>query len=109
MIHHPDRGGDTATMAAINAEYEALFPVLKLAYNRTAETPTTETAESTRSEFYTRNGWKGRSVPLIRKFIKEYLWIATTIISSEVARQSCHSHRQRRACCIPKNPTECLG
>lgn len=25
MIHHPDRGGDTATMAAINAEYEALF------------------------------------------------------------------------------------
>ena len=25
MKHHPDRGGDTATMAAINAEYEALF------------------------------------------------------------------------------------
>ena len=81
MIHHPDRGGDTATMAAINAEYEALFPALKLAYNRTAETPTTETAASYRSEFYTANGWKGsnyesgRSLKEIaqhvRRFIKE--------------------------------------
>lgn len=81
MVHHPDRGGDTATMAAINAEYEALFPALKLAYNRTAETPTTETAESYRSEFYTQNGWKGsnyesgRSLKEIaqhvRKFIKD--------------------------------------
>lgn len=59
MIHHPDRGGDTATMAAINAEYEELFPVLKLAYNKTAETPTHETAESYRDEFYTQNGFKG--------------------------------------------------
>ena len=42
MAHHPDRGGDTATMAAINAEYEDLFPILKLAYNKTAETPTHE-------------------------------------------------------------------
>ena len=82
MLHHPDRGGDTATMAAINAEYEARFPALKIAYNRTAETPTTETAESTRSEFYTQNGWKGSNyesgrplrdiAPLIRKFIKEH-------------------------------------
>lgn len=81
MKHHPDRGGDTATMAAINAEYEALFPILKLAYNRTAETPTTETAASYRSEFYTQNGWKGsnyesgRSLKEIaqhvRKFIKD--------------------------------------
>ena len=81
MIHHPDRGGDTATMAAINAEYEALFPALKLAYNKTAETPTHETADSYRSEFYTQNGWKGSNyesglslreiAPLIRKFIKD--------------------------------------
>lgn len=82
MIHHPDRGGDTATMAAINAEYEALFPALKLVYNKTAETPTHETAESYRSEFYTQNGWKGSNyrsgqslreiAPLIRAFIKEH-------------------------------------
>ena len=59
MLHHPDRGGDTATMQAINAEYDQLFPIYKLAYNQQAETPTHETAESTRSEFYTQNGWKG--------------------------------------------------
>jgi curved DNA-binding protein CbpA len=59
MLHHPDVGGDTATMQEINAEYDRLFPALKLAYNRAAEQPTHETAESTRSEFYTQNGWKG--------------------------------------------------
>lgn len=61
MLHHPDVGGDTATMQEINAEYDRLFPVMKLAYNREAEQPTHETAESTRSEFYTQNGWKGRN------------------------------------------------
>lgn len=81
MIHHPDRGGDTATMAAINDEYDAVFPALKLAYNRTADTPTTETAQSTRREFYTANGWKGSNydagrslkeiAQLVRQFIKE--------------------------------------
>ena len=81
MLHHPDRGGDTATMAAINDEYDAVFPAFKLAYNRTAETPTTETAQSTRNEFYTANGWKGSNyeagrslkeiAQLVRKFIKE--------------------------------------
>ena len=59
MKHHPDVGGDTATMQAINAEYDRLFPIYKLAFNRTATTPNHETAESTRSEFYTQNGWKG--------------------------------------------------
>ncbi len=81
MLHHPDVGGDTATMQAINAEYDAVFPALKLAHNRTAETPTTETAESTRSEFYTANGWKGENYSAglslkeiaqrVRAFIKE--------------------------------------
>lgn len=81
MLHHPDRGGDTATMAAINDEYDAVFPAIKLAYNRTAETPTTETAQSTRREFYTANGWKGSNyasgrslkeiAQLVRHFIKD--------------------------------------
>lgn len=66
MKHHPDRGGDTATMAAINAEYEDLFPILKLAYNKTAETPTHETADSYRSEFYTQNGFKGAKYDMSR-------------------------------------------
>lgn len=81
MLHHPDRGGDTETMKAINNEYDAVFPAFRLAYNKTAETPTNETAESTRSEFYTQNGWKGsrydssRSLKeiaeAVRKFVKE--------------------------------------
>ena len=81
MANHPDRGGDEATMKAINAEYDAVFPAFKLAYNRTAQTPTAETAQSTRSEFYTANGWKGSNydsaltlkeiAQLVRQFIKE--------------------------------------
>lgn len=59
MKHHPDVGGDLKTMQAINAEYDRLFPLFKLAYNQTAVEPTHETAESTRNEFYTQNGWKG--------------------------------------------------
>nr|DAU64054.1 MAG TPA: DnaJ-like protein [Caudoviricetes sp.] len=82
MLHHPDHGGDTETMKAINAEYDAVFPVFKLAYNRTAKTPTAETAQSTRSEFYTANGWKGSNyesgrslkeiAQLVRQFIQEW-------------------------------------
>lgn len=81
MLHHPDHGGDTETMKAINAEYDAVFPAFKQAYNRTAKTPTAETAQSTRSEFYTANGWKGSNyesgrslkeiAQLVRQFIKE--------------------------------------
>mgnify|MGYP002766046013 CR=1 FL=1 len=66
MANHPDRGGDEATMKAINAEYDAVFPAFRLAYNRTAEAPTTETAQSYES---------GRSLKeiaqLVRQFIKE--------------------------------------
>ena len=29
MEHHPDRGGDTDTMKAVNSEYDELFPELK--------------------------------------------------------------------------------
>lgn len=44
-IHHPDRGGDTATMQAINNDYEARFEVLKKQHNDShdAEHQTTET------------------------------------------------------------------
>lgn len=66
MIHHPDVGGDVETMQAINAEYDNLFPALKLAHNQTAEQPTHETAESTRNEFYTQNGWKGSRYDISR-------------------------------------------
>lgn len=49
-IHHPDVGGDTATMQAINAEYDELHEVLKKAHNQQADEfhQTTETAEEFR-------------------------------------------------------------
>lgn len=78
MIHHPDRGGDQEAMKAINNEYDAVFPVIKA---KTAA-QTAETAQSTRSEFYTANGWKGeryeagRSLKeiaqLVRAYVKEF-------------------------------------
>lgn len=37
MKHHPDRGGDTATMQAINSEYEARFEILKKQHNETRD------------------------------------------------------------------------
>ena len=50
MIHHPDHGGDTATMQAINAEHDALFEVLKAKHNaeHDAAHQTTETPEEFR-------------------------------------------------------------
>lgn len=50
MIHHPDHGGDTATMQAINAEHDALFDALKAKHNaeHDAEHQTTETPEEFR-------------------------------------------------------------
>lgn len=82
LANHPDRGGDTATMQAINSEYDAAFSRLKVAHNIAhPEQRTEETAESTRREFYTSNGWKGSrydsSLSLkeiaqrVRAFVKE--------------------------------------
>lgn len=36
-VHHPDHGGDTATMQAINAEYTERFQILKDEHNATAD------------------------------------------------------------------------
>lgn len=57
--YHPDCGGDEEVMKAINVEYDSLFPIWKHRHNMTASTPCTETADSTRSQFYTQNGWEG--------------------------------------------------
>lgn len=79
MIHHPDRGGDQETMKAINNEYDVVFPALKLKHNQAAAEPTHETAESTRNEFYTQYGFKGRnydsnlSTKDIAQKIREYV------------------------------------
>lgn len=79
MIHHPDRGGDTETMAAINSIYEKLFPIMKAKHNQTASVKVHETADSYRREFYTENGWAGKnynpylSTKEITQKIREYV------------------------------------
>ena len=47
MKYHPDMGGDTATMQAINAEYEARFEVLKRSQNEQAAEDTTGRTRAT--------------------------------------------------------------
>ena len=49
-IHHPDIGGDVATMQAINAEHDRVFEALKAAHNASADEfhQTTETPEEFR-------------------------------------------------------------
>ena len=47
MQNHPDKGGDTATMQAINAEYSARFEVLKRSQNEQAAEDTTGRTHAT--------------------------------------------------------------
>lgn len=53
-LHHPDCGGDTATMQAINDEHDRLFEILKRQHNESADEyhQTTETAEEFRKVKY---------------------------------------------------------
>ena len=50
MQYHPDRGGDTETMKAINAEHDEIFEQLKHGWNAThdKEHQTTESPEEFR-------------------------------------------------------------
>ena len=50
-IHHPDLGGDTETMKAINDEHDRVFEILKKQHNASADEyhQTTETAEEFRT------------------------------------------------------------
>lgn len=57
LANHPDRGGDTATMQAINAEYDRLYVIW---VNREPEqVRPSATAEESRRQFYTAYGWEG--------------------------------------------------
>lgn len=80
--NHPDAGGNAETMKEINCEYDAFFPIWKDRYNAKATTEsekTTETADSTRNEFYTAFGWKGenhnwnRSLKEIAQIVRAYI------------------------------------
>lgn len=51
VLHHPDKGGDAATMKEINAEHDKVFEALKDSYNASAPEgkKTTETPEEFRN------------------------------------------------------------
>lgn len=58
LANHPDRGGDEEAMKAINAEYDALYPIW---FNKIPEEarPTQKSGEESRTWFYTQYGWAG--------------------------------------------------
>ena len=76
--NHPDAGGDSNAMKSINCEYDALFAIWKNRKEKTGE-KVQETAESTRNEFYTQNGWKGsnhdwnRSLKEVAQIVRTYI------------------------------------
>ena len=61
VINHPDNGGNIEEMQKINAEYDTLFPIWKSKKVFSTGEEVTESAYSTRNEFYTQNGWRGEN------------------------------------------------
>ena len=77
MLHHPDRGGDTETMKAVNAEYDELFPKLKNVHkNKDGETYTArqESAE-TADQFKTLIDELMRMDDIVIEIIGCFIWI----------------------------------
>lgn len=80
VANHPDvTGGDHAVLAAINVEYDALFPIWSRRKEAETGEKVVETANSTRTEFYTQNGWEGsnhdwnRSLKEIAQIVRTYI------------------------------------
>ena len=73
MKHHPDRGGDTATMQEINNEHDILFEQLKKAHNEKADEyhKTTEAPEEFRAIITALLKLEGLSIELCGS----WLWI----------------------------------
>lgn len=77
--NHPDNGGDVETMKEINVEYDALFTVWKNKKEVETGEEIKETADSTRTQFYTMFGWEGsnhdwnRSLKEVAKIVRTYV------------------------------------
>lgn len=79
--NHPDNGGDVSKMQEINAEYDALFKIWKDRHEASTGKKVEETADSTRSQFYTDFGWEGKNhnwnrtlkevAVIVRAYVKE--------------------------------------
>lgn len=73
MLHHPDRGGDTSTMQAINTEHDRRFEELKHKHNaeNDEQHQTTETPEEFRNIIFALLKLDGLEVELCGS----WLWI----------------------------------
>lgn len=77
--NHPDNGGDVETMKEINVEYDALFIVWKNKKEVETGEEIKETADSTRTQFYTMFGWEGsnhdwnRSLKEVAQIVRTYV------------------------------------
>ena len=77
--NHPDNGGNVETMKEINVEYDALFTVWKNKKEVETGEEIKETADSTRSQFYTMFGWEGsnhdwnRSLKEVAQIVRAYV------------------------------------
>lgn len=77
--NHPDNGGDLEAMKEINVEYDALFAVWKNKKEAETGEEIKETADSTRSQFYTMFGWEGsnhdwsRSLKEVAQIVRTYV------------------------------------
>lgn len=77
--NHPDNGGDAEKMKEINVEYDALFPIWKKRTEQATGEIINETADSTRKQFYTMNGWEGsnhdwnRSLKEVAQIVRAYV------------------------------------
>lgn len=97
MIHHPDHGGDTATMQAINGEYAETFARLKNQHNAAADEAhqTTETPE----EFITIISQLLRFPGLIVELCGSWLWITgeTYAIKDQLKAAGCRWSSSKKA------------
>ena len=75
MLHHPDRGGDTETMKAVNTEYDVLFPLLKDVHkNKDGETYRKENTE-TADHFKTLINELMRMDDIVIEIIGCFVWV----------------------------------
>ena len=97
MIHHPDHGGDTATMQAINGEYSEAFARLKDQHNAAADEAhqTTETPD----EFITIISQLLRFPGLIVELCGSWLWITgeTYAIKDQLKAAGCRWSSSKKA------------
>ena len=92
MKYHPDMGGDTATMQAINAEYEARFEVLKRSQNEQAAEDTTgktHATTETAADFINIINHLLRMDGIEVELIGRWLWISGETMKHKEALKAC--------------------